>query len=99
MGLSKRITLSSGIQTNYHRIVTLVQHVNNQTIIEVASYTSRGKRVDEQNQLAANETVDAFIETVYYNLPYDPDMNVPLAYEYLKSLPEFAGSTDVIEGE
>lgn len=48
MALSKRITLPSGVQVNYHRVVGVRAIVNVQNVIEVASYTSRAKREEER---------------------------------------------------
>lgn len=48
MALSKHITLPSGVQVDYHRIVRVDTMVNVQNVIEVASYTSRAKREEER---------------------------------------------------
>lgn len=97
MALSKRITLPSGIQTNYHRIVAVTHVTNVQTTVEVASYTGRGKREDEQAALAANEPMDVFIETQLLVVPYGVVSTVEQAYEWLKTTPTFEGSTDVLD--
>ena len=44
MALSKKIENENGVTTNYHRIVSINEIVNEQTLIEVASYTSEEKR-------------------------------------------------------
>lgn len=97
MALSKRITLANGVQTNYHRIVALTHVTNVQTTVEVASYTGRGKREDEQAALAANEPMDVFIETQLLTLPYGEVTTVAEAYEWLKGTPTFEGATDVLD--
>lgn len=97
MALSKRITLPSGIQTNYHRIVAVTHVTNVQTTVEVASYTGRGKREDEQAALAANEPMDVFIETQLLVVPYGVVSTVEQAYEWLKTTEQFADATDVLE--
>ena len=101
MGLKKNITLPNGVMLRYHRIAVLTQHVNMATIIEVQGYTSQAKRTEEREAVSANaeagEAVvdyDAYIETTFHNLPYDPEMTVEGAYEYLKTLPEYEGATD-----
>lgn len=99
MALSKRITLPSGIQTNYHRIVAVTHVTNVQTTVEVASYTGRGKREDEQAALAANEPMDVFIETQLLTLPYGEVSTVADAYAWLKTTEQFADATDVLEAE
>lgn len=97
MALSKRITLPSGIQTNYHRIVAVTHVTNVQTTVEVASYTGRGKREDEQAALAANEPMNVFIETQLLVVPYGVVSTVADAYEWLKTTEQFADATDVLE--
>lgn len=99
MALSKRITLPSGIQTKYHRIVALTHVTNVQTTVEVASYTGRGKREDELAALAANEPMDVFIETQLLVVPYGEVTTVAEAYEWLKTTETFEGATDVLEAE
>lgn len=104
MGPKKSVVQENGVQLRYHRIVTLLQHVNVQTIIEVASYTSQAKRNEEKAADAANmeagEVVvacDAYTSTSLYNLDYDPDMTIPKAYAYLKAQPEFEGAEDALD--
>ena len=99
MALSKRITLANGVTTNYHRVVSVNAITNVQNIIEVASYTSKAKRVEEQEALVAGEKADVFISTSILSAPYDQSMTVVLAYEWIKTLPEYEGATDVLEDE
>lgn len=104
MGLKKNVTLPNGVQLRYFRIATMTQHVNEATILEVQGYTSQAKRREEKAAIAANQEAgeaiveyDAYIETSFFNLPYDPSMNIVGAYGYLKTLPEFEGAADVLE--
>lgn len=104
MGLKKHVTLSNGVQLNYHRIAVMTQHVNVATILEVQGYTSKAKRLEEKAALAANQEAgevvvecNVYVEGTFYNIPYDADMTIPGAYGYLKTLPEFEGAEDVIE--
>ena len=103
MGLKKHITLPNGVHLNYHRVVSVTVITNQQNIVEVASYTSNAKRQEEQEAYdQARETgewpeMDVFINTQYFNAPYDQDMTVISAYDWLKTLPEFEGADDVIE--
>lgn len=96
MAILKNIELENGVATNYHRIVSLTSIVNNQNIIEVASYINKNKREEEKevsNQ--SNTEMNVFINTKYYNVPYDEEMNIKTAYEYLKTLGEFKDAKDV----
>ena len=103
MGLEKHVTLPNGIQLSYHRVVSVNIITNQQNIVEVASYTSKAKRQEEQEAYEqARETgewpdLDVFIDTSHHSAPYDQDMTVISAYEWLKTLPEFEGADDVIE--
>lgn len=99
MALSKRVALGNGVTVNYHRVVGFNVTTNVQNTIEVASYTSRAKRAEEEAAVAASEPMNVYIETVYHSVPYDPTMTVAGAYEYLKTLPEFEGAVDVLDDE
>lgn len=94
MALIKEIVLDNGITVNYHRIVSVENVTNQLSIIEVASYTSEAKRLEEKEKLANNESMDIFIYTEYISLEYTQDLNVDTAYEYLKTLDKFAGAID-----
>lgn len=94
MALIKEIVLDNGITVNYHRIVSVENVTNQLSIIEVASYTSESKRLEEKEKLANNEPMDIFIYTEYISLEYTQDLNVDTAYEYLKTLDKFAGAID-----
>ena len=101
MALSKEIELENGIVTKYHRIVSINQIVNEQTIIEVASYINASKREEESNALKiARETgeypeTNIFIETEYITKDYDENDNVENCYEYLKTLDKFKKAKDI----
>lgn len=104
MGLKKNVTLPNGVQLRYFRIAVMTQHVNEATILEVQGYTSQAKRKEEISALAANREAgeavvecDAYIESSFHNLEYDPDMTIPKAYAYLKTLPEFEGAEDALD--
>lgn len=97
MALSKRIALPNGVVTNYHRVVSVNAVTNIQNIIEVASYTSKAKRAAEHAAIDAGEKADVFISTSILSAPYDQSMTVVSAYEWLKTLPEYEGATDVLD--
>ena len=94
MALIKEIVLDNGITVNYHRVVSVENVTNQLSIIEVASYTSEAKRLEEKEKLANNESMDIFIYTEYISLEYTQDLNVDTAYEYLKTLDKFADAID-----
>lgn len=90
MALIKEIELPSGITVNYHRVVSVNNITNHASIIEVASYTSKDKRLEEKTALQNNEEMNVFIDTEYINVEYDEDLNVNSAYEYLKTTEKYA---------
>lgn len=101
MALYKEIELENGVITKYHRINTITHHINEQTIIEISSYTDASKREEEKNALkTARETgeypvTNIFIHTEYFNKKYQENDNIENAYEYLKTLDKFKGTKDV----
>ena len=101
MALSKSIELDNGITTNYHRIVSINNIVNEQTIIEVASYINKNKREEETNALkTARETgeypeTNIFINTEYITKDYDENDNIENCYDYLKTLDKFKNAKNV----
>lgn len=101
MALNKEIELKNGVTTNYHRIVSINQIINEQTLIEVASYTSEEKREEEQQALEVARKggeypqTNIFIETDNIVKEYDEkDGNIEDAYKYLKTLDKFKGAKD-----
>lgn len=100
MALSKKIELDNGVVTNYHRIVSIQQIVNNQTLIEIASYTSKEKREEEQQAYeTAKETgefpnINVFINSKTFSKEYAEEEDIKSAYDYIKTLNEFKGAKD-----
>ncbi len=101
MALSKKIQLDNGVELNYHRIVSVNQIINDQTIIEVASYTSETKRLEEKNALEqgrkSGEAVqfDVYINTTYFDKEYNEKETVDDCYKYLKETDMFSKSKDI----
>jgi hypothetical protein len=101
MALSKKIEKDNGVITNYHRIVSINEIVNEQTLIEVASYTSEEKRQEEIQALETSRNggeypqTDIYIDTEYLAKEYnEKDGNIEDAYNYLKTLDKFKGAKD-----
>ena len=98
MALSKRIGLGNGVVTNYHRVVSVNTITNVANIIEIASYTSRAKREEEQDAVSGGEPMNIYIHTRYENAPYDQTMTVDDAYEWVKAnVSDFEGANDVLD--
>lgn len=101
MALSKKIQLDNGVEVNYHRIVSITKITNQQTIIELASYTSESKRNEEIDALKQSQTsgeavpINIFIDTKLINKEYNETDEVEDCYDYLKTLDDFKDAQDV----
>ena len=97
MALIKKINLDNGITVNYHRVVSVNNITNHSSIIEIASYTSKEKRQEEIKALESHKRMNVFIEADYMVVPYNPELNVNSAYEYLKTTKKYRGAEDDVE--
>lgn len=97
MALKKDIVLDNGIILNYHRVVSVNNITNQQSIIEVASYINEEQRDKEKEwyETKSQGDMNVFINTKYYSKEYDKELNVDNAYEYLKTLDNFKDAEDV----
>lgn len=102
MALKKKISMPNGIGLGYHRIGMLKMDVNQQNTILVYSYLSEdGRQVEKDYADGKYKDVDAglipfpYYNAEYINAPYDENMTLEKAYEYLKTLPEFEGAENV----
>ena len=91
MGLYKEIKQDDGVVTCYHRILYMMQAVNDYTAIAVLSYVDSDSRASEKESVITQP----YQKSITYNTSYDPAMNVEKAYDYLKTLPQFEGAVDV----
>lgn len=90
MALRKQIRQMDGVPTNYHRIAYIQITTNSHNSIVVFSY------VDEESRRSPRTPeFSPYCQAVTYDTDYSPNMSVELAYEYLKTLPEFEGATDI----
>ena len=94
MALLKEIELENGVVLNYHRIVTITKVTNHNTILEIASYTSKEKRKQEIQQLSSGEEVTPYIDTTFMSVPYDEESTIKDWYAYLKTTDKYAGAED-----
>lgn len=102
MAIKKTIKMPNGIVTEYHRIGMIKIDVNQETTILVYSYLSEdGRQVEKDYAAGKYKDVDSglipfpYYNAEYLNAPYDADMTIRKAYEYLKSLPKFEGAENV----
>lgn len=98
MAISLQETLPNGVPLSYHRIVSLTTVVNQQCIIELASYVNQEAREQELAAATDPETgCDVYISTQLISVDYDPEMSVTKAYTLLKGMDEYKDATDVID--
>ena len=99
MALNKSITLDNGIVLNYHRVVSVTNITNHESIIEVGSYLNKDQRNREKQwyENPNGDSMNVFINARYHSKEYDKNLNVNSAYEYLKTLEEFKDAEDVFE--
>lgn len=91
MALYKEIRQDDGVMTCYHRILFLQLLTNHHNSIAVVSYVDDTARDGEKSATL----MQPYQKSVTYELPYDKSMTIESAYEYLKSLPQFEGATNV----
>ena len=92
MGLIKKIILDNGITINYHRVVSVNNITNVLSIIEIASYTDKSKREEEIKALENHKKMDIFVQSDYMSVPYNSELNINSAYEYLKTTKKYRGA-------
>lgn len=91
MALYKEVPQENGIILTYHRILYLMQTVNERTAIAVKSYIDDNFREQEKEAIITQP----YSVAVTYETDYIENMTVEKAYEYLKTLPQFEGATDI----
>lgn len=89
MALLKPIRQADGVVTNYHRILFTQSVINSHNSIVVASYVDKEARNMEVSESRPYKT------TKTYEKHYVENMTVEDAYDYLKTLEEFEGATDI----
>ena len=97
MALSKDIVLDNGITLNYHRIDSTSNITNKISIIRVVSYINKEQRNKEKewDETHNIESVNLFLNDKCYTKDYDKNLNVDIAYEYLKTLDDFIDAKDI----
>lgn len=91
MALFKEIKQSDGVTTKYHRILFLMKTTNRQNSIAVLSYVDEETREGEKE----NVILQPYQKSITYETAYNPDMTIAMAYDFLKTLPEFEGATNI----
>jgi hypothetical protein len=90
MALNKAIRQDDGVTTNYHRVASVQITTNSHNSIVVYSYVDEDAR-----RTIRSETFRPYCRSTTYETGYSPNMTVELAYEFLKTLPDFEGATDI----
>ena len=98
MALQKIIKQPNGVVTDYHRIAMVKIDTNQQVTLLIYSYIDEEARQYEKDYAAGlieGEPVFPYVDAEYKSIDYDETMTIKNAYEYLKTLPEFEGATDI----
>ncbi len=93
MALKKKVIQDDGVTTEYHRILYVQATVNSHCSVAVISLVSEEIR---KKQLAG-EIQQPYQKIVTYETEKFSDLSIKEAYEYLKTLPEFEGSEDILD--
>lgn len=56
---------------------------------------NNGEELTENEKELLNKGINVYIETEFLQLPYDENMTIEDAYEYLKETEKFSGSRDI----
>lgn len=91
MALYNPIRQEDGVTTSYNRILYIHNHINSHCSIAVVSYVDESARTNEQTNVIAQP----YKKGITYETAYDETMTPAKAYEFLKTLPEFEGATDI----
>ena len=91
MALLKDVTQDDGVTTSYHRIQSVIINTNSHNSIIIVSYIDNDIREKEKEGLI----LVPYQKAITYETKYDPDMSVEVAYDYLKTLNEFADAEDI----
>lgn len=87
--------------TNISNSIEISSYTNENQRLKEKSYQdlqkrqANGEELTEEEQLQLNQGIDVFINTEYINIPYDENMTIENAYEYLKNLDKYKDSIDV----
>lgn len=91
MALLKDITQDDGVITSYHRVQSVIINTNSHNSIIVVSCINNAIREKEKEGLI----LVPYQKAITYETSYDQDMSVEAAYDYLKTLNEFADAEDI----
>lgn len=95
MALNKKIELNNGIILNYHRIASINKVTNHAIILEVASYTSKEKRLEEIQLLKSGEPMDIYVQGDLITVDYDECSTIKDLYDYLKTTDKYLDAEDI----
>lgn len=95
MAIEKTIYSELGVPVSYHRVSSVSAITNGAIQIQVISYLNEKER--ERQKSGDTEEDPIFSFPTYYQADYVDGMTCSEAYEFLKTLPEFKGATDILE--
>lgn len=56
------------------------------------------EQLTKEEQDILNNGIDVYVNSTYYQLPYDENQTIEDVYNYLKTTDKFKGAEDVLEG-
>lgn len=99
--MRKKLTAPNGVPLEYHRVALVTIDVNNRVTVKTHSYIDESARQVEKdyaagkyNHLGKGEMQFPYVSGKSHHLEYEEGMGVERAYEWLKTLPEFADAAD-----
>ena len=105
--LNNGITLNYHRITSLNKITNISNNIEISSYINEAQREKERHYQDLQKRNANEETltdeeykelekgINIFVESIYLQLPYDENMTLEEAYEYLKETDKFSGSRDI----
>ncbi len=97
MALSKNITMADGVLCRYHRVFSVAVRTNGDRTVVVRSYPTKTARQAEKEAIERGTWPGVYARDEPFTMAYEESVGVADAYEWLKTLPQFEGATDVLE--
>lgn len=87
VSLNKITNLSNDIEVNSY--ISESQREKEKRYQELQKKSSRGEELTEEEQEQLEKGINVLVQADYINVPYDENMTIESAYEYLKSTEKY----------
>lgn len=71
------------------------QRLKEKVYQELQIKQSKGEELTEEEKLQLEKGIDIFIHTQYIDIPYDENMTIENAYDYLKTINTYTNSLNI----